>query len=162
MTSLMSSTDRYSEVWKRTVPIPFMGRERLMPVVQLQHLATGRQFFVMNVHNAPREREAERDVAEARELSLIRSTRQESGLPVFLTGDFNERAEILCTVLSETDLHSASGGSIDGGCRPPRRMRVDWIVGSPEVTFTRYAAERSPLVRRITDHAALFASATVR
>lgn len=159
--SLMWRTDRYSAVWKGTVTIPFMGQERPMPMVQLQHLATGRQFFVMNVHNAPRDREAERNVAEARELSMIRSTREESGLPVLLTGDFNERAEIFCTVLRETDLHAAAGGNMDGGCHPPRPMKVDWIFGSPEAAFSRYVAERSPLVRRITDHAALFTSVTI-
>ena len=160
--SLMWRKDRWEAVWKGTVSIPFMNQQRLMPIVQLRSLETGREIYVMNVHNAPQGREAERNVAESRELSMIRSIRQESGQPVLLTGDFNEHAEIFCNVVGGTDLHAANGGSFDGACRPPAgRLRVDWIFGSPEATFNRYVAERSPLVRRISDHAALFTSVTV-
>lgn len=160
--SLMWRTSQFTAVWKGTVTIPFVGQQRPMPVVQLEEIATGRQFFVMNVHNAPREREAERNAAEAKEIDLVRTLRRESGLPVFFLGDFNEKAEIFCTVTSKTDLLSASGGSNSGGvCRPPSGMRVDWLFGSPDAAFSGYIADRGPSVRRITDHAVIRATATV-
>ncbi len=159
--SLMWRTSQFSAVWKGTVTIPFVGQQRPMPIVQLQDVATGRQFFVMNIHNAPQGRESERNVAEARELDLIRTIRRESGLPVLLTGDFNEKAEIFCSVTGTTDLHAAAGGSNNGACRPPGGMRVDWIFGSPEVGFSGYVADRGAGVGRITDHHVLFSDVTV-
>lgn len=159
--SLMWRSSQFEAVWRGTVTIPFIGQQRPMPVVQLRERSTGREFFVMNVHNAPQTREAERNVAEARELEVIRSLRQESGLPVFLTGDFNEKAEIFCNVTGTTDLESASGGSNDGTCRPPGGMRVDWVFGSPEASFSGYVADQGATIRRITDHALIFANVTV-
>ena len=159
--SLMWRTSQFEAVWRGTVTIPFIGQQRPMPIVQLRERSTGREFFVMNVHNAPQGREAERNAAEAKELEIIRSLRNESGLPVFLTGDFNEKAEIFCNVTGTTDLRSASGGSNDGACRPPGGMRVDWIFGSPEATFSGYIADQGASIRRITDHAMIFANVTV-
>lgn len=159
--SLMWRSGDFEAVWKGTVTIPFVGQQRPMPVVQLRHRATGREFFVMNVHNAPQDREWERNIAEERELSVVRSLRKESGLPVLLVGDFNEKAEIFCTVTGTTDLYAAAGGSNGGTCRPPGGMRVDWIFGSNDVDFSGYVADQGSSVRRITDHAALFATVTV-
>lgn len=160
--SLMWRTSMFEAVWKGEVTIPFMGQQRPMPVVQLRERTTGREFFVMNVHNAPQGRQAERDAALDRELSVVNSLRKESGLPVFLVGDFNEKATLFCKVTGRTDLRAANGGSNNGSCSPPSgRLRVDWIFGSPDATMTGYRDEQGADVRRVTDHAMLWTDVTV-
>ncbi len=150
--SLVWRRSVFTAVEKRSVTIPFMGQQRQMPYVKLRHDATGRVLWVMNVHNAPRDRQAERDVARAREIAILVELRR-SGLPVFFVGDMNEKAEIFCDVTEKTDLEAAQGGTNDGvTCRPPADMRVDWIFGSSDARFTSFSFDRSTPVRRITDH----------
>ena len=59
-----------SAVWTPTfqgsITIPFMGTTRPQPVVRLQHIATGREIYVMNVHNSPNDRAGPRGRAGAR------------------------------------------------------------------------------------------------
>ena len=55
----------------------------------------------------------------------------------------------------------AGGSHADGSCRPPAEMVVDWVFGSPGLTWTGYAVVRDPLVRRTTDHAVVVASARI-
>lgn len=150
----------FTAVEKLSITIPFMGQQRPQPVVRLRHLETGREFWVINVHNAPRDREAERDHAQALEVAMIKKLR-ESGLPVFFIGDMNDKAEIFCVVTGQTDLYAPLGGSNDGACRPPKGMRVDWIFGSSDVDFTSFKDDKSNTVRRITDHAVLLSRVTI-
>lgn len=160
--SLMWRTSMFEAVDRLIVTIPFMGQQRPMPLVQLRERTTGREFFVMNVHNAPQGRQAERDAALNRELPVLAQLRKESGLPVFLVGDFNEKASLFCKVTSRTDLRAANGGSSGGSCSPPGgRLRVDWIFGSPDATMTGYRDEQGADIRRITDHALLWTDVTV-
>lgn len=155
--SLMWRTSVWQPTWKSSLTIPFMGGTRPQPIVRLRHLETGREIYVMNVHNSPKDaqgREGERDKATAIEIAAVRELRKD-GIPVFVTGDFNEHEEIFCKMTGGTDLVAANGGSNDGVCRPPRPMRVDWIFGSVDAGFSRFRMDTGPQVRRITDHAVL-------
>ncbi|QNN51744.1 endonuclease/exonuclease/phosphatase family protein [Nocardioides mesophilus] len=158
--SMMWRTSEWRAITKKTVDIPFVGQTRPMPYVELENVATGRRIWVMSVHNAPNDRSAERNVAESRELAIVRDL-VKTGLPVFFLGDMNEKAEIFCEVTGTTSLVSASGGSNDGTCRPPSGMRVDWIFGSRNAQFSEYRADRSPAVARVTDHAVIVTRVTV-
>ena len=40
-------------------------------------------------------------------------------------------------------------------------MPVDWVVGSPDVTFSGYVIDESTVNRRISDHFYISATATV-
>ena len=161
-TNLMWRDDVWEATWQSHVTIPFMDGTRPMPVVRLRHRETGRETYVMNVHNSPRDRqgrEVERDRAEAIEIAAVNAL-AEDGVPIVLMGDFNEHAEVFCRVTAQTTLVAASGGSQSGGsqaggCRPPAVMRVDWIFGSRELEFDGFRIDTSPEVRRITDHAVL-------
>ena len=162
-TNVMWKTDVWESTYQTSVTIPFMDSSRPMPIVRLRHRDTGRELYVMNVHNSPRDargREDERDRAEAIEIATV-NTLAEDGIPIVLVGDFNEHAEIYCRITAQTPLVAASGGSHDGACRPPATMRVDWIFGSRELEFTGFRIDTSPTVRRITDHAVLTAAVTV-
>jgi len=166
-TNVMWRTDVWESTFQSSVSIPFMDSTRPMPIVRLRHLETGREIYVLNVHNSPKDRqgrEEERDKAEAIEIAAINELAGD-GLPILVMGDFNEKAEIFCRLTARTLLISASGGSNGGadggGCRPPVGMRVDWIFGSPEVAFSGLRFDASPTVRAITDHAVLTTGVTV-
>jgi endonuclease/exonuclease/phosphatase family metal-dependent hydrolase len=157
-----------SSVWTATyedhITIPFMDSTRPQPIVRLQHIETGREIYVLNIHNSPRDaqgREGERDRATAIEVAAIRQLRQQDGIPVFVMGDFNEHAEAFCTITGKTDLVAAQGGTNDGTCRPPRAMRVDWIFGSTDARFSSFRMDTGAAVRRITDHAVLTSAVSV-
>lgn len=156
-----------SRVWEPTftgsITIPFVGGTRPQPIVRLQHLETGREIYVLNVHNSPRDRmgrEGERDKAQAIEAEAVKELRKD-GIPVFLIGDFNEHEEVFC-YFGARGLQAANGGSVSGGsCRAPQPNRVDWIFGTTDVGFSGFRLDTGPQVRRITDHAVLTSTVTV-
>ncbi|CAB4692313.1 unannotated protein [freshwater metagenome] len=141
-------------------PVTFMSRARPQTVLKLRDKATGREFYVVNMHvsagHDPRNtatRIAGHNTAVAKANELMAT-----GLPVFMTGDMNDRAAFFCRVLPPTGMVAAVGGSTSGGCAPPARMPVDWVVGSPQVAFRDYWLDESATARRISDH--FFVSAT--
>ena len=148
------------DVWRKVaqdlVPIPFITQTRYMPLVKLQHRATGRKIWVMNVHNAPQDHQSQRNTAVRREIKRLKKV-VGKGQPVFLTGDFNERQRAFCEITGKLGLVAPRGGSHSAGsCYPPSgKLRVDWIYGSKDVTFSRYREDRTPLVKLMTDHAVL-------
>src|SRR5699024_2147599 len=101
-----------------------------------------------------------RNAATEREIALFNRLESE-GIPQFVTGDMNERAEYYCKVTARTALEAAAGGSNSGSCRAPRPTPIDWIFGSPGVAVSKYRVDRSPLVRRTTDHPVMVAQARV-
>ena len=152
--ALVWDTRRYEAVRKTTIRTQFIARVLKRPVVKLRERATGRKFWVMNVHNAPWDYQKKRNQATKVQIARIKELEQ-SGLPVFYIGDFNEKRTILCKVLRRTGLASPYGGRINGRgeCVPPRRrMRVDWIFGSRFAKYSGFAYTRPPLVRLSTDH----------
>ena len=164
-TNVMWRTSRFDLVSGQTLAIPFVGQTRLMPIVLLREKTTGRQFYLFNAHNSPNRgptqtNEAERDAQTASEIALIKQLRA-TGRPVFFVGDLNEHEEVMCKVISQTDLKAAAGGSYaNGRCTPPKNMRADWIFGS-NTAFSGYQADRGGLIPRTTDHAVPVTTATV-
>ena len=146
-----------TRVWRlvsaSTVTIPFSGQQRPSPVVRLANVATGAEVYVLNFHNSPGGMEGERDQAQAIELAKIREL-EATGVPIIVTGDFNEKLEALCA-FTATSLQSAVGG---GYCYPPPYSpRVDWIFASEAFSVNSYEVTRAAPVPYITDHHALFA-----
>ncbi len=133
----------------------FISKQLPRPVVRLRHKVTGKEVWVMNVHNAPWEYQKKRNMATKVQLAKINELRA-TGVPVLFIGDMNEKRTLLCKVLSTTDLISPFGGSYDpasGKCSNPKtRMRVDWIFGSPDATYSNFAYTRPPLLSLVTDH----------
>ncbi|MCW2820083.1 MAG: Type phosphodiesterase / nucleotide pyrophosphatase [Marmoricola sp.] len=158
-TGIMWNDARFAKVGSGSVDVPSMGITRRMTWVQLQDRSTGRQFAYFNVHNSPGARQSERDEDLRREVAVIAQLRA-SGVPVLFAGDTNEHEQALCTVITQTDLVAASGGSVvDGVCKPPARIRIDQIFGN--ATFSDYVVIQPPLVQRATDHAIVAATATL-
>ena len=151
---LVWDTRKYVAMEKMTIRTQFIARVLKRPVVRLKDRATGRQFWVMNIHNAPWDYQEKRNKAVKVQLAKIQELEQ-SGLPVFYIGDFNEKRTILCKVLKKTGLISPYGGRINdqGECVDPRKvMRVDWIFGSKTAKYSGFAYSKPPLVRLSTDH----------
>ena len=56
-------------------------------------------------------------------------------------------------------MRAANGGSVGhhAAARPPATTRIDWIFGSDFVRFTNYVAQRTPLIKKTTDHPVVMA-----
>ena len=160
--SVMWRTDVWTATEKDTITIPFIRFQRAQPVVRLKNKETGREIWVINVHNAPRDYQAQRNKDVAIEVAKIQELRK-TGLPVFLVGDMNEKATVFCKVLANTDLVSPLGGSAtrDSCDPPPGRLRIDWIFGGADVAFDSFRMDMSPVKRWVNDHAVPVVSVTV-
>ena len=153
------------------VKIPyFKGVEWNMPVVRLQNLQTGQHVYFANFHNPATNRKhrnstPHRREAERRQVALANAL-YATGLPVFFTGDMNEREKYFCTMAAGTQMKAANGGKYTSklGCvPPPKPMPVDWIMGSKQRgQFSGYVRDDSRLVNRITDHYVVRATVTMR
>lgn len=156
--------DTWELVRPGSIEIPyFNGTRRDMPVVLLRHRKTGQEAYFANFHNPADTRrfhnqERWRDEATSKQVDLVNRLRRESGLPVFITGDMNEREEYFQRMTSGAPMAAANEGP---GGRAPKKMGIDWIFGSPEVTFSGYTRDRSALVQRTTDHPMIVSRARI-
>jgi alpha-tubulin suppressor-like RCC1 family protein/endonuclease/exonuclease/phosphatase family metal-dependent hydrolase len=151
--SVMWRKSEWKAVWKKTITIPFMRNQpRPQPIVRLRHKATGREVYVINAHFSPGKMEADRRKATALIIKSIKTLKKD-GLPILLTGDFNDHNRVFCQVTAKTPLRAALGGSNKKNtCKPPAARRVDWIFGSGG-SFGKVGISQGAQVRRTTDHA---------
>ena len=150
--------DAWRAVERRTVDIPyFNGDPRAMPYVRLRSLGTGLEAWFANFHNPAETRRFHhqqrfRDRATADRGAARQPAGRRTGLPVFITGDMNERAAYFCRLTGGAPMVAARGGSNIGGCRAGQPAAVDWIFGSQGVQFIGYVEDDSGLVDRASDH----------
>ena len=171
--SLGDKSVRFNIAWRssafqlveaHSISIPYAGGSRIeMPVVLLESVATKRRAWFANFHNpadTPSLGNNARWRAEAAgiEIAHLTALHEQEGLPVLVTGDFNERAEIFCRFTAGGVFSAAAGGSSAGGCAPPPSMQVDWIFGSTGVAFDSYAVTGTG---RASDHSLVHARATL-
>ncbi|HEV2797287.1 MAG TPA: endonuclease/exonuclease/phosphatase family protein [Nocardioides sp.] len=171
--SLGDKSVRFNLAWRSSVfqlveahsiSIPYAGGNRIeMPVVLLESIATKRRAWFANFHNpadTPSLGNNARWRAEAAgiEIAHLTALHEADGVPVVVTGDFNEREEIFCRFTAAGVFSAAAGGSSSGGCAPPPSMQVDWIFGSTGVAFDSYAVTGTG---RASDHAMVHARATL-
>jgi hypothetical protein len=156
--SLAWDRSTWEAVEKRTFTIPyFHGNRRTMPLVKLRNQKTGMTAWFANVHNPASTREhggsarwrARAIRAEARLARRLHDT----GVPVFLTGDMNEREQAFCPLTGTAPLQAARGGShTDGTCRAGDPKYVDWAFGSKQLDFSDYVEDRGAVNKRTSDH----------
>lgn len=143
------------------------GAPRPFPTVLLRHrdepsllVRLGNYHHPADTRRYPRQ-ERFREAAERRQAELARAA-EAQGIPQLVTGDMNERGEYFCAITATTPLTTGAGRSSAGGrCRPPQGYGVDWVMGSPRITWTAYDVVRDALVRRTTDHGVVVASARI-
>lgn len=146
-----------------TIGVPYFGgRIRQMPVVGFKEPKTGRQFWVANFHNpadkfgpAARWRVAATNV----QIDLVTKLRKETGLPVFITGDMNERESYFCRISTATEIASVSGGGSGSPCQPPPGpVPVDWVLATEDVKVQEFEDIRTGIITRASDHPLLVAT----
>jgi Endonuclease/Exonuclease/phosphatase family len=156
--SIAWRTDMWDLVKSSTVEIPYFdGNLRPMPVVLLRNKATGITAYFANFHNPATNRQHPhqgryRKQAITDEIALANQLRK-TGVPVFITGDMNERDPVYCRMTGETRLKAARGGTNKAGvCDAGRPRAVDWIFGTKRLTFDNYIEDRSKLLLKTSDH----------
>ncbi len=165
--SLSWRLDTFTAVQKKTIAIPyFNGAPFPMPYVLLKNRATGQKAWFINVHNpadTAGKAQKYRDEAIRRESALINRLRAEQpAIPVFLTGDMNDRDKFFCPLVSTAPVAAANGGYADAKvCTPPAPIRVDWVLGTTDTTFTGYTALQDEQVKKASDHAFIMADANI-
>ena len=118
--SVMWKDAEWSLVWDNTITIPFMKESRPQPIVRLRNKSTGREIYWINAHLSPGKMQADRDKGMDIIKQVIK-TLGGDGLPILLTGDFNEHARAFCQITGTTALRAAVGGSTRGSkCKPPK------------------------------------------
>jgi hypothetical protein len=159
--------DQWVAVERHVIAIPyFKGHRRPMPYVKLRNLQTGLEAWFANFHNPASisrlpNQQRYRTAATTIEIALAnRLIRYGGGVPVFFTGDMNEKEEYFCRMTAGAPMVAARGGNHVGGCHPVRGA-IDWIFGSQGVTFSGYREDSSPLVHRTTDHRVIVATAHI-
>jgi endonuclease/exonuclease/phosphatase family metal-dependent hydrolase len=137
------------------IDVPYFTGIRKMPVVLLRHRATGRTAYFINVHNPASgvgygDQTANRRQAIAIERAKVVELRA-TGRPVFVTGDFNDRAAAFCPLTA--GMLSITPDSLPSmTCLPPPTLGIDWIFAAGPARFTRYARDWTPKDLRLTDH----------
>ncbi len=162
--SIMWRAKTFDFVDGGTFPITyFNGNIRKMPWVKLRFKdggrypeLAGREAYFLNVHNPAtiwqyRGSAKWRAKAIATEIRLVNKLR-DTGVPVFLTGDFNDKAKAYCPLSTKANMVSPQGGSEGPACDYPKgRTGIDWIFVAGDATFSRFDVDYT--VRgRISDH----------
>lgn len=156
--SVAWDTTVWDAVEKKTFTIPYFGgNRRVMPLVKLRNKTTGMTVWFANVHNPASNRhhggnDHWRRKAILREAKLARKLHG-TGVPVFLTGDMNEREQAFCPITGKAPMQAARGGSHqDGKCRAGNPRYVDWAFGSNDLAFSGYVEDRGAVNKRTSDH----------
>ncbi len=159
--SILYDDSRFEFVSGSSFTIHFMHANRPQTILRLRDRVTGREFYVLNMHASAGgggyavTRRAGHYAAAATVNRL-----KADGIPIFLTGDMNDRAEFFCRVAPATGMVAAIGGSISGGCHPAGALAVDWVMGWGNVSFSNYIEDRSTM-QTTSDHYFVSATATV-
>lgn len=148
----------------KTFDIPyFSGNIRHVPAALLREKATGRTFYMLNVHNPANVRgnaakyRAQAIAIERQKIIELRAT----GRPVFITGDFNDRQAAFCPLTANK--LSISPNSVPSiTCAYPRQSSIDWIFAAGQVRFSYYNREMYPKDAKISDHPLVQARAHVQ
>jgi endonuclease/exonuclease/phosphatase family metal-dependent hydrolase len=155
--SIMWRKSEFEFLSARTFLVPYFdGRLTPMPIVHLRDRDTGRTAYFMNVRNPATNRirgnqDRWRAAAVKREREMMIMLRR-YGRPVFLTGDFNDRAKAFCP-LTAGKLSISPDSVPSMTCRMPAKYYwVDWIFMAGQARSTLLTVDTSTVARRISDH----------
>ena len=159
--SILYDDSRFEFVSGSYFTIHFMHANRPQTILRLRDRETGREFYVLNMHASAGEGQYAftRRAGHYTAAATVNRLKAE-GIPIFLTGDMNDRAEFFCRVAPITGMVSADGGSLAGGCHTGASPAVDWVLGWGNVGFSSYIEDRSTL-GRVSDHHFVVGTATV-
>lgn len=152
-------------VEKHMYKIPyFYGKLVAQPYIKLRSTRSGHEIWVINTHNPADARgpaQHWRDQAIAIQAELANRL-ERTGRPVFLTGDFNDREDAFCDLTAASNLTAANGGYWYGGvCRPPSKMKIDWIFLSKSARVHSYTHWDNHVTDSISDHPLIYSDVSV-
>lgn len=161
-TAIVWDKTKFTAVQTYTFRSQFIRRVLPRPAVRLRERTTGREFWVVTVHNAPNQYQKKRDQAVKAQVKEIKKL-EATGLPVFFVGDLNEKKTAFCKIVGKTGLVAPQGGRVkaDGTCVPPRHMRIDWLFGSASTVWSGFGFVRPPLVVLASDHMMVLSDVTL-
>lgn len=154
--AIVYNKEKFRLVEKRSFSIPyFEGHKREMPIAKLEDKATGKQMWVVNIHNPADTKDhphnaANRAKAISIEQDLMRQL-QATGLPVIFTGDFNDRNSVDGS-MDRAGMNSAAPNQA--------RSEIDYIFGSG-VNFSNYTADHRTQASGTSDHPIVVSTATI-
>ncbi|MBX3171719.1 MAG: endonuclease/exonuclease/phosphatase family protein [Candidatus Eremiobacteraeota bacterium] len=154
--AIVYNKEKFRLVEKRSFSIPyFEGHKREMPIAKLEDKATGKQMWVVNIHNPADTKDhphnaANRAKAIRIEQDLMRQL-QATGLPVIFTGDFNDRKSVD---------GSMDRVGMDSAAPNKARSEIDYIFGSG-VHFSNYTADHRTQSAGTSDHPLIVSTATI-
>ena len=146
--------DKFKVVEAYTVKMPsHKGMLRETPVMRLRDKQTGEEVYIVNVHNAPGfhkggAQQHWRDKATDLQVDLLNKLKR-SGIPVVLTGDMNEKENYFRRMSREADMNAAN--ELPNG-QLPKRLGIDWIFGSQDVTFKSFQRLGESIAKKVSDH----------
>jgi endonuclease/exonuclease/phosphatase family metal-dependent hydrolase len=158
--SILYDDSRFEFVSGSYFTIHFMHADRPQTILRLRDKESGREFYVLNMHASAGggSYAATRRAGHYTAAATVNRLKSE-GIPIFLTGDMNDRAEFFCRVAPITGMVAAIGGSTAGGCRPAGALAVDWVLGWGNVSFSNYIEDRSTM-GDVSDHYMVVGTAT--
>jgi len=162
--SIVWRKSTWERVEAHTYQIPyFRGVLVDQPYIKLRNVKTGATVWVLNTHNPANTKgdaTGYRQTALENQAELVNDLKS-TGVPVILTGDFNDRDHAFCFLTFEAPLKAANGGSWSGSqCLPPNPRLIDWIFLSKSVQVSKYATLDGE-VDAITDHKVVYADISV-
>lgn len=165
--AILWRSDTWSLVRSETKTYPYFGgKARRMPRVLLQNKATGAQVWFASYHN-PASCCGHEGSAKYRSIAVNRQAADANALlaatrtPLIVAGDMNDRKAYFCKMSAAASMHSADGGTNEGGCRPPPRPWIDWVMGTSDVSFSGYRRDDSGYVDAASDHPFITTTLTV-
>lgn len=156
--------DKFKVVESYTVQMPsHRGMIRQTPVMRLRDKQTGEEVYIVNVHNAPGfhkggAQQHWRDKATDLQVDLLNRLKR-SGIPVILTGDMNEKENYFRRMSREADMNAAN--ELPNG-QLPKRLGIDWIFGSQDVTFKSFQRLGESVAKKISDHPMLVSKVKIK
>jgi endonuclease/exonuclease/phosphatase family metal-dependent hydrolase len=151
--------DLFELVDTGSITTTFDHQSRPIPYVLLRDRATTGEFWVIDLHNSPRDQEADRDGATGAQIALVNQLKA-TGKPVLLMGDTNEKTEFGCRVSAATGM-IGSNGATPSSCVGAGPIKIDKIMGVGGVAFSGHVVDYGAPVRAATDHAFVRATVTV-
>lgn len=137
----------------------FRGDWRPFVYVTLKNKQTGKEVIFVNFHNPPGGDQKGRDEALTIETAFLSKLRKDTGLPIVITGDMNERENTYDRMTKEANLHASNEGP--KGQRP-KGMRIEWIFGSDEVKFDHHSRDDVTKKKQISDHDIVWSGVTIK
>lgn len=155
--AIVYNKKKFRLVEKRSFKIPyFEGKMKEMPIAKLEDKSTGKQVWVVNIHN-PADTKAHPHNAKNRarainiEQNLMRQL-QATGIPVIFTGDFNDGKSVDGS-MDRVGMNSAAPNKA--------RRSIDYIFGSSGVNFSNYSNDQRTKANGTSDHPIIVSTATI-